>query len=144
MQTMPAELRELGGSEHTLLIVLDVAGHAREVAVEVSPDTLCALRHLSALHCHQAPCPTAFDVGVPLLLRTIAGLGAGTVSIVIRDRPTPAFWLRILTTGEPRELDLGVLDAFMLLLSRRVPVELATSDDADWDAELFRLLDHER
>ncbi|MGH8902857.1 MAG: hypothetical protein ACRDYA_14595 [Egibacteraceae bacterium] len=143
MQTMPAELRELGGSEHTLLIVLDVAGHAREIAVEVSPHMLCGLRHLSALHCHQAPCPTAFDVAVPLLLRTIAELGAGPVSIIICDRPTPAFCLRVLTNGGPRELDLGVLDAFALLLSRQIPIEVVTSDDADWDAELLRLLDRE-
>ncbi len=140
-QTIPAELLEMRGNDETIQILLDAAGHCHDVEIRLSLRTLQALPHILALAGHDLGCVNNMDLGVGLLLRTVEALGGTSAAIVIRARPTAAFWLRIATPDGASTLDLDVLDGFALLASRRLPIEVVAPHGTDWDAELSQLLD---
>lgn len=142
MKTTPARLLELFCGERALHILLQEA-HDRpvEVHVDLIPRTQAALPLVFAVLGHQPGCKGGLDVAVGLLLRTAVALGADPACLVIRPAPSPAFWLRLVTPDGPRELDVDVLDAFALLVSRRLPIEVTRDESTDWDGGLNRLLD---
>lgn len=137
----PARLLELLRSGDVLHVVLDAGGRTRQVDVDLTPRTQSALPFVFALLGHDHGRPGAGDLTVGVLLRSIAVLGGETAGLVVRASPQPAFWLRMLTADGPRELHLDVLDAFTLLLSRKLPIHVVDDPAQDWDAALTRLLD---
>ncbi|MPZ88162.1 MAG: hypothetical protein GEU81_08830 [Nitriliruptorales bacterium] len=135
-------LVELRAAGACLTLVLDAQNGPVPVHVPLKPVTMHALRHLHALHAHSGGCHVAVEVHVDLLLCCIGSLGAQSAAVVVRDSLPPAFWLRLLRpcAGETH-LDLNILDAVGLLMSRRLPVQLErTGADTDWDAGLREML----
>lgn len=141
MKTTPARLLELYRGERALHILLQVDDRPVEVHVDLVPRTQAALPLVFALLGHQPGCKGGLDVAIGLLLRTAVALGGDFACVVVRPAPTPAFWLRLVTSDGPRELDIDVLDAFVLLVSRRLPIEVTRDQATDWDDALTRLLD---
>lgn len=142
MKTTPAHLLELFRGERALHILLEANDRPVEVHVDLTPRIQAALPLVFAVLGHQPPgCKGGLDVAVGLLLRTAAALGADPACLVIRPAPSPAFWLRLVTPDGPHEVDVDVLDAFALLVSRRLPIEVTRNDATDWDGALTDLLD---
>lgn len=147
METVPARVLELFRGERTLHLVLDAGEGPLRVDIDLTPRTLAALPLVFALLGHQRGCQGGVDFAAGLVLRVAAQLGGEAACLVVRPGRPPAFWLRLLTADGPVAVDVDVLDAFALLLSRRLPVAvtapqpLAAPADHDWDAALTRLLD---
>lgn len=137
----PARLLELLRSDGTLHVLLDARGHTLQVDIDLTPRTQSALPFVFALLGHEHDCPGGSDLTVGVLLRTVAALGGETASLLVKPGASPAFWLRLLAPDGPRELDLDVLDALALMLSRRLPIQVTADPARDWDAALTRLLD---
>jgi hypothetical protein len=129
------ELLFRSGSEHVT------------VTFPVTPASRHALLHLTALHGHAPGCTAAPAVYVDLLLRCLEATQRPATSVVVRPGPHPGCWLR-LSGPHPVELDLNILDAFCLLASRRIPIQLRRDDQpptgaaptTDWDSVLRQLL----
>lgn len=136
----PASINELTTDGGRLRIVLNMDDEGpRVVDVRVSEPDRYALPHVHALHGHSNGCPGRADLQVDLLLRTCEALGSPRPTIVVRPNPEPAFWLRVQGADSTRDLPLGVLDAIVLLASRRVSVA-ADVGRVDWDEALRDLL----
>jgi len=124
---------------------------ADEVWVELplTPAAYHALGHLAAVHGHDPGCASAPAVHVDLLLRALAASDTRPACVVVRVLDRPKVWLRLTGRRGPVDLDLNVLDAFCLLTSRRIAVQLQRAGPprpdevtaGDWDAALRRLLD---
>jgi hypothetical protein len=123
----PARLLQLRRSYGALHVLLDAGGSALQVDVDLTPRSQSALPFVFALPGHEHGCPGGGDLTVGVLLRTVAALGGETASLLVRPGP--------------RELDLDVLDALALMLSRRLPIHVTADPSRDWDAALSRLLD---
>lgn len=132
------EMRVSGGY---LTMLLNVRDEQIPVELEIQPATQHALRHIHELH---APVDgdAYLEVHVDLLLRCLGSLGVLAVAVVVRADTHPGFYLRLLRpcAGEIH-LDLNVLDAVCLLLSRRLPVQVEHQETRNWDVALHRLLD---
>lgn len=148
----PVTVLELASQGGHLRLQLAVRGGGLVViAVPVGEVAGYLLPHVHALHGHAQGCRGRTDVHVDLLLRCCRLLGSGSQRLVVRDGEAPAFWLEVETaSGDRAHLDLGVLDAVVLLASRRVPVALEAPaagcpapsgvKAGDWDAALQALL----
>lgn len=123
-----------------VVLLLEVDGRDLPVEVRLSPRDARALRLLSALHEHDThPYPTR-ALHVDLLVRALRAGGDWQPQVVVRPGPHPAFWLRMVVGDDAREVDVGVLDAIVLLVANRVPV-LVTDDHDPWEAALVQLRD---
>jgi hypothetical protein len=122
-----------------VVVLLEVDGRDLPVELPLTPRDARSLRLLSALH-ERDPHPHATRaLHVDLLVRALEAGGQWRPHVVVRPGPTPAFWLRMeRSPDEAREVDLGTLDAIVLLLANRVPVMITTDHDP-WDAALDRL-----
>lgn len=134
-----AVLTAMRGDADCLLMLFRTADGEVPVSVPLQPATRQALHHVHGLVAHS--CRSAPDVHVGLLIRAVEALGGAATRIVVRPGPAPAFWLRLGDAHGWTELDLDVVDAASLLLSRRLPVELVPTPDSTWDGALERLLE---
>jgi hypothetical protein len=133
-----ASLAAVRADAEALSLLFRTSGGEVPVTVPLDLRTAQALRHVHGLHghtCHGAP-----DVHVGLLLRAVEAVGGAVTRVVVRPGAEPAFWLRVGDADGWTELDLDVLDAASLLLSRRVPVELVDVPEGTWDGALVALL----
>ncbi|WP_370326831.1 hypothetical protein [Euzebya sp.] len=151
-QFLPATVLTLASHGRQLRLHLDVVGAPPcELDLEVPAAAGHALAHIHALHGHTTGCRGQVDVHVDLLLRCCRLLGGGQPRLLVRGGTAPAFWLEVTTpAGEQAHVDVGTLDAVVLLASRRVPVGVQVGaepvdagqvESEDWDAALRRLLD---
>lgn len=62
------------------------------------------------------------------LERAVSVLGSQQPVVVIRPGDEPAFWLRVTTGTDAREVELGVLDTAALMLGDRVGVVEASTE----------------
>lgn len=140
--TGPAKLVAMRAQGELLTLLFERDGAEIGIDLPVEKRTLHALHHVTALHGHQPVCGQRLDVHVGLLFRVLAATDAVADTVVVRPGPPAAFWLRLRRDGQLLDIDLDVLDAACLLMSRRLPVHLA--DEVDWDAALRRLVDGTR
>jgi hypothetical protein len=137
------ELSSEGGCVQVGLRVDDGVEEGEEVSLSIAVADAAgrALPHIHALHGHSTGCRGRIDVHVDLLLRCCAALGSTGPTLVVRRGETPAFWLQLPSAdGAAAHVDVGVLDALVLLASRRVPVVVESlPTDIDWDAALRSL-----
>lgn len=133
------DMRASGGS---LTLLLDARDGPVTIELEIQPATEHALRHIRQLHAPVDGGDVHLEVHVDLLLRCLGSLGALALAVVVRADTPPGFYLRLLRpcTGEIH-LDLNLLDAACLLLSRRLPVQVERNETRNWDVALRRLLD---
>lgn len=89
-----------------------------------TPEQVTALQHVVALHGHGPGCGASSDVGIGLLQRLAAALQAQRVSMLVRPSQPPTYWLRVWSRRGLFHLQLGLLDACALAVSRRVTVEV--------------------
>lgn len=87
--------------------------------------------------CQASP---AVHLHVDLLIRTLRCFGGRAACVLVRPGRFPAFWLRIAGRDRTDDLNLDVLDAVCLLMSRRVPMVLLDHPAADSDAALRQLV----
>lgn len=144
--TLPATVRELASHGPTVRLELAVEGGGPVVLTLVLPGGAGrALPHIHALHGHVDGCAGRSDVHIDLLLRCCRVLGGDARRVIVRATGEPAFWLEVEGgDGDVRHLDVGVLDAVVLLASRRLPVGVEVRRapvEGDWDVALRRLLD---
>lgn len=136
-----AAFLDMRASDGALTLLLDVRDGPVTVELEIQPATEHALRHIHELH---APVDGGvyLEVHVDLLLRCLGSLGVLVLAVVVRADSSPGFYLRLLRpcAGEIH-LDLNLLDAACLLLSRRLPVQFERHETRNWDTALRRLLD---
>lgn len=137
-----AALLDLRASGGHLSMLLNVHDEPVSVELEIQPATEHALRHIHDLHAPVDGGDVHLDVHVDLLLRCLGSLGVLALALVVRAESPPAFYLRLLRpcAGEIH-LDLNVLDAACLLLSRRLAVQVERRATRNWDVALRRLLD---
>ncbi len=144
MGKMPKEatLLEMRAGPGCLAILLSVGDGSVQVEFDLGPATVHALRHVGALHGHVEGCDARVEVHVDLLLRCLGSLGVLALAVVVRTDEPPGFYLRLLRpcAGEIH-MDLNVLDAVCLLLSRRLPVQVERHATMNWDVALRGLLD---
>lgn len=140
--TRPARLARMQAHAEALEFVFVAEDAPVPVAVELQPRTAHALRHLHALHAHADGCQGAppMQRHVDLLLRALRSVGGEPTCVLVRPGPCPAFWLEVTGAHGTKELDLDVLDAACLLMSRKVAVKLLPMPPADWDQALRRLI----
>lgn len=138
----PCKVVCLNADEQELVILLEADGHDIPVHVPVPRTAMAALPHLAALHGHASGCRAGKgDVHVGLLKRSLRASGSWPLCVVVRPGDTPAFWLRVVREDGPVDVDLGILDAAALLMSRQVPVVVDLSVDDPWARTFATLLD---
>jgi hypothetical protein len=137
----PSQVLCLHSDGDSLVVLVEVDGRDLPVTVPLSHAAAHALRHLYALHGHRWGCPGGVQVHVDLLRRSLQAAGAWPLCVLIRPDPDPAFWLRVMTGEGPVEVDVGVLDAAALLLSRRFPIAVVGADAGVWEDTFGRLLE---
>lgn len=140
--TRPARLTRMQAHAEALEFVFVTDGAAVPVTVDLQPRTAHALRHLQALHANADGCQGAppTQPHVDLLLRALRSVGGDPHCVLVRPGPCPAFWLQVTGSHGTKDLDLDVLDAACLLMSRRLAVKLLPMPPADWDQALRRLI----
>lgn len=140
---LPADLTQLAAGHGKVRLELHVRDQDAVVMhVDVPPAVARALPHIHALHGHVDSCAAAPDVSVDLLIRCCHLLGGSPQMVIVRPGPTVGFWLRVAADGQVTDIDLGLLDAVVLLASRRLPIAVELPE-TDWDRALRRLVDAE-
>lgn len=125
--------------DQTLTLLLDASGHDVPVTIPLPERAAQTLDHLAILHGHSQGCGAAPDVHVGLLVRSLRAAGAWPLLLVVRPAPAPAFWLRVMTTDGPVDVDVGVLDAAALIMSRRLPLALVDTGADPWERTIAQL-----
>ncbi len=136
------EMRVAGG---WVSLLLEVRDEPLPLELEIQPATEQALRHIQELHAPVDRHHVHLEVHVDLLLRCLGTLGVLALALVVRAETPPRFYVRLLRPcADEIHLDINLLDAACLLLSRRLPVQVEHEDTRNWDVALRRLLDQER
>lgn len=136
----PAELMCLEVQDDDLRLDLRVGGEALQLFVSVTTGQMRALAHVAALHDHDPACPERVDVHVDMLRRCVRRLDARILGVLVQEDLEPSFWLRLATPTGPLELELALLDAVSLLVTRDFPLHVRRTPPVDWDASLRDLL----
>jgi len=127
-----------------LMLLLEADGHDVPVTIPLQRHTAHAVQHLAILHGHPPGCGAAPDVHVGLLVRCLRATGGWPLLLAVRPAPDPAFWLRVVASdGRHVDVDLGLLDAAALLMSRRLPLALVDGGPDPWERTLGQLLSEE-
>lgn len=138
----PARLAGMQARSDSLTIVFVTDDAEVPVTVALQPSTAHALRHLHALHAHADGCRSSpsTQLHVDLLLRALRSVGGEPTCMLVRPGACPAFWLQLTGAHGTKDLDLDVLDAACLLMSRKVTIQLLPTRTGDWDEALRRLI----
>lgn len=137
----PAELMGIHVERDSLRFELRVDREPLELAAPLGHGQKMALAHLAALHDHDPSCSDSVDVHVGVLRRCLKRLDAHVLGVLIQEDLEPSFWLRLATPTGPIELELELLQAVSLLVTRSFALHVRRVPSVDWDASLRELLD---
>lgn len=143
-QAGPVTVARLQVCTDRAMLVLRSEDAVVPLQFSVPSSTALALRHVIAVegHADGRPAPTPF-IG-KLVHRAIAAAEAQDAFVVVQPSSPPAFWLRMDTSRGVIHLDLDVVEAVALLLSRVVPAVIEHAADSplrDWDGVLRQLIE---
>lgn len=137
----PAQLMGIHIERESLRFELRVDGDRLELTAPLAHQQRMALAHLAALHDHEASCSDSVDIHVGVLRRCLERLDAHLLGVVIQEDLEPTFWLRLATPTGPIELQIELLQAVSLLVTRSFALHVRRVPSVDWDSSLRELLD---
>lgn len=136
----PAVLTGMEVEGEDLRLDLRIGGEILQLSVPVTTGEMRALAHVVALHDHDPDCPERVEVHVDVLRRCVQRLDARILGVIVQEDLEPTFWLRLATPTGPLELELALLDAVSLLVTRNFPLHVRRTPPVDWDASLRELM----